>query len=589
MATQTQVDHPQEVARLLRNLTENDSFRYMCQVVEENTQLKQEIQKVRTANEVNDDKIIRLKQDLHTLQAESAQKDDKLSHQAKEKTLLANELGKKKKELGENAKLLAELRGELKNRDDKIGELENALGKEREKSKDRDILWQQLEGLKKDLVNREERLRWLEGFAFKLTPLREKGDLPTHLSSLFAQALAISERYFAVDLPKDVLGDMSLWKDLKRKNTALANPNTIPLPVKNSPVANKMRVATFLSLLSSELVRHVFQPVYFLPQSYGGSEQAELGGVLSRLATADSEMETYLRSVMLRSTGCMEPWQSPQNMVRVRVDTVVKNVLDSIGSLVIPGQNPGYGEFAKQLQECCERAADIWRYNVQSLKEKVEPSFRLFGGEEGCWLPLSAAMGASSVLVSASTPTAWGGSGAHNNSMIPKANGKGNGIGRGNINGAKNKNKETQSSSSTGRQGRSGADDKQHMITTTGSLSSVSEIAAVVWPFFYVNECVSLDEEYDEDGSNEQYQEQVVLLAQGYVLTEAEIKAAKEEENQLLISQSRRGTRQSQRRSRGESMSAAGSAGGVDVMGSASGMNGAGNFGERGEEGQGGA
>lgn len=351
-----------------------------------------------------------------------------------------------------------------------------------------------------------------------------------------------------------------------------------------------MRVATFLSLLGSELVKHVLQPVYFLPYTDGGSGQVQLGGVLSRLAVADSEMETYLRSVMLRSTGFMEPWRSPQKMVRVRIDTVVKNVLDCVGGLIMHDQQRLGGDFAKELQEFCERAADIWCYHVQNVKEKVEPSFRVFGGEERCWLPLSAAMGTSSALFAAATRAAGGG--ASNNPIIPKANGKVNGAGRGNTNGAKNNRKETQAASSTARQGRSGGDDKHHAdqqpttATATTLLSSVLDIAAVVWPYFYVNDSASLDDEYGDGDDNEHDQEQVVLLAQGYVVTEADIKAAKEEENQLLISQSRRGARQSQRQSRGDSISAAGSYVVVDVTGAASGTNGAGNVGEREDEGQ---
>lgn len=390
------------------------------------------------------------------------------------------------------------------------------------------------------------------------------------------------------------MGSPSLWKELKEKNRALAYPDPIPLPLKNSPTANKMRTAAFLHLLSSELASHIFQPVYFLHQE----GQHELGGVLSSLAAADAEMETYLRSVMLKTVSSMEQMEqlsslrSPAEMVRLRVDTVVNNVLACVGDLTacVPDQKRKDRGFRTELQGLCERAAEMWRLYVQRVKEKVEPSFKLAWGEERCWLPLSEVMetpGPVPTLAAAVRTAATGsggGSANPHNSLIPKSQVKGSGTG-GKNNGARSTKKENLPLSS--RNARVVGDGSQHPNTNTTGVSSspntnLTDIAAVVWPFFFVNDLAP--EEGEEDYEDDEHEQQVVLLAQGYVLTKAEIMAGKEEESQLLILGTRHGARKSQRRSRGDSLSVASVS--VAVDGPSMSVNGAaGPSGSVGEEG----
>jgi len=302
----------------------------------------------------------------------------------------------------------------------------------------------------------------------------------------------LAETYFYVDFPKDVLANSSLWKEFKAKSLTLANPSPIPLPLKNSPAANKMRTSAFLALLGVELSEHIFQPVYFLDNGH------ELSRVLSRLASTDPEIESYLRSVMLMTITA--PMKA--DMIRSRVDLVVKNVTACVGQLLVPGKQ---AEFRVELASFCNRAATQWE-QIQQLKEKVEPSFKRIWNEEASWKPLG--------LSAADSSPPKG--------QVPAQTNGNNGTSR-------SSKKSPPSSSKPPRE-------SGHGDPTKPSISNICDIAAVIWPLFCVNE----SDECDRD----------VLLTAGYVLCEAELKAAKEEENQLLISGTRRGARQSQRRSR---------------------------------------
>lgn len=159
---------------MLKNLTESDSYQYMCKALEENTRLKGDIQKVKEVNEFNDDKIIDLKQTLAALRSESLQKDEELARQREEKADLDAELDKKKKELEENAKSIYSLGVDLKQRDIEIAKLKMALQKEQQKSRDRDDLARQLNSLTRDLANRDQRLQRLESFSLKLNSLSKQ-------------------------------------------------------------------------------------------------------------------------------------------------------------------------------------------------------------------------------------------------------------------------------------------------------------------------------------------------------------------------------------------------------------------------------
>lgn len=165
------MDHAQGLVRLFQTVNEDASFQHVCRVLDENSMLKGEIAKVRTANEFSDEKIIRLKTDLDSTHAESAEKDKRLATQARESDVLTAELNKKKKELAENSKQLSNLRSELKQQEAKMAELKTAFHGEQQKAKDRDALAEQLDAITNELRDRDHQLQCLGTLSFKLTPL----------------------------------------------------------------------------------------------------------------------------------------------------------------------------------------------------------------------------------------------------------------------------------------------------------------------------------------------------------------------------------------------------------------------------------
>lgn len=199
--------------------------------------------------------------------------------------------------------------------------------------------------------------------------------------------------------------------------------------------------------------------------------------------------------------------QIKAGMIRSRVELVVKNVTECVGQLLSSGKEGG---FRLELADFCNRAATQWEH-IQQLKEKVEPSFKLIWDEGANWKQLS--MSATSGAGAAGSSSSKGQAPTNGNNGTSRSSKK--------------------ASSSPSKLSR---DDGHGDPTKTSSISDVREIAAVIWPLF----CVNDSDECERD----------VPLTQGYVLCEAELKAAKEEENQLLISGTRRGVRQSQRRSR---------------------------------------
>ncbi|KAK3315491.1 hypothetical protein B0H66DRAFT_594047 [Apodospora peruviana] len=454
----SQVDHASVVTELFANISNHDSFKYIKTVLDDNTKLKEEIGKVHVANDVNHGRISRLMTDLETLRTQSQDKDDKLSAQANERAELLEQLRVQDTKLKESARHLSKVRTTLEK------DLHLAIKQQAEQANE---------------------IQRLGNFAVKIIPINID-DISARLSTLFTSALILAESYFAIDFPLAMLSsDTQIWDPLKIRTTKLAKPSgAFPLLLKNSWIAKRMRVAAFLLTLASELDQHIFQPSYLLEHGH------ELSSFLSDLAEADSERESYLRSVLLASLSA----ERQTKMVTRRVNLVVQNVIDCVGNLFPRTKQT---EFRTELSKFVETACQLWGH-IQQLQDRVEASFDVWH-EEARWR----------VLPESSTSMSTANAG---DESPPKMNGIG-----GKSNGESSKPAQSGVQRSTTDKG--------------GDISDFRDIAAVVWPFFFVDD---LEE----------------VISPGYVLCEAEVKATREEEKEQMVAGARRAARQRERKFR---------------------------------------
>lgn len=134
------------------------------------------------------------------------------------------------------------------------------------------------------------------------------------------------------------------WQALER-DQRLAG---IPLVPTNSEVANRMRVASFLRILASSALEHIFQPVYL---TECGTEISE---VIESLYHSDSAHAEWTRSVLLN----IKPEEQAKN-ARARVKAVVEEVVESVDFLLQPAGRSD--DFRAALQRWCEDAIQTWR------------------------------------------------------------------------------------------------------------------------------------------------------------------------------------------------------------------------------------
>ncbi len=303
---------------------------------------------------------------------------------------------------------------------------------------------------------------------------------------LFVSARNLAEAYFGEDFDHGILEDPALWQGITKHRVAAA----ITLPMTNTLAARQMRVAAFLAILASEFTPLLLEPTYLPKQTEHMRE------LLSDLARRDHEKESYLRSVLLTSVSA----QGQELVIFHRT----RNVRDTVLKIVQPlfQDDDDRKALGEALDNFCEETGRLWS-QIQKLKEKVDVCDEFACGDYADWKPLSF----QSKRLLASQPPAT------------KAEQNGNHPGGGSGGGRKNKQQDTQGQ----------ANSRAPQPDATRTLSKT-----VVWPAF-----IAAIQSEDER-----------LLTHGYVLEQAHLDAALEEEMERTRSGQARNARSSARRKR---------------------------------------
>ncbi|KAK0705574.1 hypothetical protein B0H67DRAFT_649888 [Lasiosphaeris hirsuta] len=429
-------NHAEIIARLINSLYENRSLEHIKGVLEQNAELEDENKKLKITNDQFDRKIAQYVTKYDAMKSKFDAKDSELDGLFKEKNDLV----------------------------DRNSVLEN-----------------QYQTATLELIDVREELRRLRRFAVKLNTLSDATE--SLLNGLFFKARNVAEQFFGVDFTEETLADLTSWETL-RKHDAF-DRNMIPIPLTNSVVGKQMRTAAFLAIIAVELSRYIFQPVYIV------EDADELCEALSDLAKDATEQEAYVRSVLLAAFR----GKQAQDALQRRLDRTADTIFSFVGGLF--GSSAAKGALRMSLGDLCREASIEWQ-RIQSLKEKIEPSFRFFHSDDDEWKPL---VFKTPGLVSPASPKAQ-----LQNSPTPKAPNK--------------------RSAKQGQQQAAKPDEE-----TAPDLAD-----AVIWPSFWVASLLQYDDE--------------TALARGYVLCESQIATAKEEEKTQVVPGTRRAARRDVRRAR---------------------------------------
>ncbi|KAK0706028.1 hypothetical protein B0T26DRAFT_755569 [Lasiosphaeria miniovina] len=305
-------NHAENVAALLNNVLANPSVKHLSDILAENGSLQKNIERLKDANDVNQDRNAELRAKLNSLRDQYSDKKAELEDHLKKKLALDREV--------------AEARKKLKSATEEL-----------------DAKKRELEGL--------------EGFAIKLIPLSPE-DIASWLNNLFLKARKVAEAYFGVDFSSTILEDHSIWSWIKDHETV--RRAILPLPLSNTPPAKQMRMAAFLAILSVELSEKLFQPTYLL-----GEDGRPLSDLLSGLAEKDPRREAYLRSVLL-ATAPDDHRLTAQKYVQSVVNTVMSCFKDVLSSA------EQRDKLSDALTDLCSQASELWQH-MQALDKKIEP------------------------------------------------------------------------------------------------------------------------------------------------------------------------------------------------------------------------
>lgn len=174
------------------------------------------------------------------------------------------------------------------------------------------------------------------------------------LQGMYTAAHSMMERYFFVELEKEVLADHARLEELLNRTFG---ERKFPVPLHNSTAAKQMRFVAMLSILGCSLAKHVFKPVYHLELNN------ELSEMLARLALDDPERERFVRSVLL---AVMRD-QQVQNG-RVRAAAVVDSLM-KYADMLLPAARRG--AFKADLQGFCNQIVERW-IEYQRFRERIK-------------------------------------------------------------------------------------------------------------------------------------------------------------------------------------------------------------------------
>ena len=156
---------------MFKALCENNSVKHLGNIVHENEKLRKQMESVKTANEVNDEKLIKLKTELTKTHKLINDRMAELEARSKDNSSLKADIAAKTKELSENAVQMTKLQTELKRREARIEILDKDVDLLRKVCKDKQALANQVDLLEERLVNTSYSLERLEDFAVKMEPL----------------------------------------------------------------------------------------------------------------------------------------------------------------------------------------------------------------------------------------------------------------------------------------------------------------------------------------------------------------------------------------------------------------------------------
>ncbi|KAK3343640.1 hypothetical protein B0T25DRAFT_554841 [Lasiosphaeria hispida] len=318
-------DHGKVVARLITDLCENKSMVHITGVLEQNTELQEENQNLKTANNLYDRKIAQYVGQHDAMKSQFDAKNSELHGLHKEKNALLNQQS------------LLNSKHNLATR---------------------------------ELIEVKKELARLRNFAVELTPFKPDAT-ESLLNGLFSKARSLAEGFFGVDFAEEALTDLSSW-DTLRGHDALKK-NMIPLPLNNTVIGKQMRTAAFLAIMAAELHRYIFQPAYVI------EEADELCEVLSDLAKEATEQEAYVRSVLLAAFRGKQAHEALHRRLERTTDTIFSFVGGFFNSTV-------KNTLRSSLAELCRDSCNEWQ-RIQLLKEKIEPRFDFIHDPDE-WRPL---------------------------------------------------------------------------------------------------------------------------------------------------------------------------------------------------------
>lgn len=265
-------------------------------------------------------------------------------------------------------------------------------------------------------------------------------------------------------------------QDILKKFSLGTVSTKIPLPASNTLPARQMRLAVGLEILGRTLARHIFQPLYI------SEDEDWLTASMGAVMEDNPDLETHARGVVLNlldHNTLVAKGEARAKKAAMEVSRVVKKFIPAeMGT-----------SFDKDLQHLCDQALETW-LPLQRVADRVmvELSYPELGEE---WKEL----------------------------QMPPRTTTGNGNINGSSSGKQPKNTSRHSSSSPSSQpgprgqrgSASGGSSQGQSSTPRPGSSNPGGPVYEVWPAFIVN---------DDD---------VTLLHHGLVLTEEQVKEAREE------------------------------------------------------------
>ncbi|KAK0620211.1 hypothetical protein B0T14DRAFT_496789 [Immersiella caudata] len=262
-----------------------------------------------------------------------------------------NKLKDAEERLKEREEQLSVSQATLKKKEEKISALQGQLRAQQKNNED------SLRSTKTALEAKSQKLSDLESYSLELKPVIPE-DVESRFESLFQQAFELAKKSLDVDLG----AESARWNGLRHHK---AVKDKICFPSTDTPIAKMMRTAAFLAVLSSELSEHIFLSTYIL------EEAGELQGFLTSLAEREPELESHLRSVLLKA----HLDEDKQSMAGSRTETAVKNVFECVEGLFL--HRPQRESFRSDLEAICKQACDLWQY-IQTLDDSITPNDGLF-------------------------------------------------------------------------------------------------------------------------------------------------------------------------------------------------------------------